>query len=211
MMKLIFLGPPGAGKGTQAAIVCKALDIPSISTGDMLRAAVKEGTEIGKQAQSYMESGKLVPDEVIIGIVAERVEKPDCAKGYILDGVPRTIAQAQALEDKGIKFDHVISIEVDDAVVEERLEGRRVCQSCGATYHVTANPSKQEGVCDSCGHELIQRKDDCPETVKHRLEVYHQETEPLKAFYEKRGVLSLVENVGGIEAVNAKIMAILGK
>lgn len=211
MMKLIFLGPPGAGKGTQAAIVSKALDIPTISTGDMLRAAVKEGTEVGKQAKAFMDAGKLVPDEVIIGIVAERVQKPDCACGYILDGVPRTIAQAKALEDIGISFDHVISIETDDHVVEERLEGRRVCQNCGATFHITNNPPKKEGICDGCGHELIQRHDDCPATVSHRLEVYHQETEPLKDFYAERKVLQLVDNTGDIETVNRRIMAVLGK
>ena len=188
-MKLIFLGPPGAGKGTQAAIVCKKLDIPSISTGDMLRSAIKEGTEVGKQAQSYMDAGKLVPDEVVIGIVVERVAKPDCAKGYILDGVPRTIAQAEALEEAGIRFDHVISIETADQVVMGRLSGRRVCPGCGATFHVTGNPPKQEGVCDACGQTLVQRKDDTAETIQNRLEVYHKETEPLKEFYAKRGRL----------------------
>ena len=211
MMKLIFLGPPGAGKGTQAAIVSKKLGIPTISTGDMLRAAVKEGTEVGRQAKSYMDSGMLVPDEVIIGIVAERVEKPDCAMGYILDGVPRTIAQAKALEEIGVRFDHVISIETDDSVVSVRLEGRRMCQNCGATYHTINNPPKEEGVCDVCGHALIQRDDDTAATVRHRLEVYHSETEPLKDFYQQRGVLRLVENEGDIESVNRRIMAVLGK
>ena len=211
MMKLIFLGPPGAGKGTQAAIVSKKLGIPTISTGDMLRAAVKEGTEVGKKAKSFMDAGKLVPDDVIIGIVAERVEKPDCALGYILDGVPRTIAQAQALESAGVRFDHVISIETADNVVEERLEGRRVCQNCGATYHLTNNPPKSEGTCDNCGHALIQRPDDSAATVRHRLEVYHSETEPLKAFYQERNVLSLVEDAGDIESVNRRNKAELGK
>ncbi len=210
-MKLIFLGPPGAGKGTQAAIVSKKLGIPTISTGDMLRSAVKEGTEVGKQAKSFMDAGKLVPDEVIIGIVAERVEKPDCAEGYILDGVPRTIAQAQALEDAGIRFDDVISIETEDSVVEERLEGRRVCPECGATFHIVSNPPKSAGTCDSCGHELIQRKDDQPDTVKNRLSVYHSETEPLKDFYAQRGVLRMVADEGSIENVNSHIMAVLGK
>ena len=210
-MKLIFLGPPGAGKGTQAAIVCKKLDIPSISTGDMLRSAIKEGTEVGKQAQSYMDAGKLVPDEVVIGIVVERVAKPDCAKGYILDGVPRTIAQAEALEEAGIRFDHVISIETADQVVMGRLSGRRVCPGCGATFHVTGNPPKQEGVCDACGQTLVQRKDDTAETIQNRLSVYHQETEPLKAFYEQRGLLRKVADDGGIESTNEAIMAILGK
>ena len=211
MMKLIFLGPPGAGKGTQAAIVSKKLGIPTISTGDMLRAAVKEGTEVGRQAKSFMDAGKLVPDEVIIGIVAERVEKPDCAMGYILDGVPRTIAQAKALEEIGIQFDHDISIETADSVVSERLVGRRMCQNCGATFHITNNPPKAEGVCDVCGHSLIQRDDDRADTVRHRLEVYHRETEPLKDFYQQRNVLRMVENEGGIESVNRRIMAVLGK
>lgn len=211
MMKLIFLGPPGAGKGTQAAIVSQKLGIPTISTGDMLRAAVKEGTEVGKQAQAYMESGRLVPDEVIINIVAERVEKPDCANGYILDGVPRTIAQAEALDAKGIHFDHVVSIETADSVVQARLGGRRVCPDCGATYHVTNQPPKTEGVCDACGHALIQRKDDQPETIQNRLAVYHKETEPLKDFYRNKGLLRTVEDSGEIEAVNQRILAALGK
>ena len=211
MMKLIFLGPPGAGKGTQAAIVCKKLNIPSISTGDMLRSAIKEGTEVGKQAQSYMDAGKLVPDEVVIGIVVERVAKPDCAKGYILDGVPRTIAQAEALEEAGIRFDHVVSIETADEVVMGRLGGRRVCPACGATFHVTGNPPKKEGVCDVCGQALVQRKDDTAETIQNRLNVYHQETEPLKAFYEQRGLLSKVEDLGDIATINDAIMAILEK
>ena len=211
MMKLIFLGPPGAGKGTQAGIISKRLGIPTISTGDMLRAAVKEGTEIGKQAQAFMDAGKLVPDEVLIGIVGERVAKPDCALGYILDGVPRTIAQAKALEDIGIQFNHVISIETTDTVVTERLEWRRVCQNCGATYHLHNNPPKAEGVCDACGHALIQRKDDSAETVQKRLEIYHAETEPLKDFYAERGLLRKVQDSGGISTTNQSIMAILGK
>ena len=210
-MKLIFLGPPGAGKGTQAAIISKKLSIPTISTGDMLRAAVKEGTPVGKQAKSFMDAGKLVPDDVIIGIVVERVQKPDCDHGYILDGVPRTIAQAQALEDAGIRFDHVISIETADEVVEGRLEGRRVCKNCGATYHVNNNPSKQEGVCDACGHELMQRADDAPATVSHRLEVYHAETEPLKDFYAERGLLESVEDMNTIDGTNGRIVALLEK
>ena len=211
MMKLIFLGPPGAGKGTQAAIVSEKLAVPTISTGDMLRAAVKEGTEVGKQVKTYMEAGKLVPDEVIIGIVAERVEKPDCAKGYILDGVPRTIAQAKALEEAGIQFDHVISIEAVDATVAQRLEGRRVCQECGATYHIVNHPPKVEGVCDVCGHSLIQRHDDSAKTVEKRLKIYHQETEPLKEFYQQRGVYRPIEDAGDIQSMNRRIMAVLEK
>ena len=211
MMKLIFLGPPGAGKGTQASIASKKLGIPTISTGDMLRAAVKEGTEIGKQAKSFMDAGKLVPDSVIIGIVAERVEKADCAQGYILDGVPRTLAQARALEDAGIRFDHVVSIETTDQVVTQRLEGRRVCPDCGATFHTTSKPSKVEGVCDACGQALIQRHDDQAETIANRLKIYHKETEPLKEFYQQRGLLRQVEDTGSIESVNGRIMTVLGK
>lgn len=210
MMKLIFLGPPGAGKGTQAAIVSKKLGIPSISTGDMLRAAVKEGTKVGLEAKSFMDAGKLVPDAVIIGIVDERLAKPDCAKGYILDGVPRTLAQAEALEKAGIAFDHVISLEVHDEAIVERMSGRRVCGKCGTPFHVVNNPPKAEGVCDACGGELIQRADDKAETVRHRLEVYHQETEPLKSFYEERGVLDLVPgDLGTIEETTAAIMKVL--
>lgn len=210
MMKLIFLGPPGAGKGTQAAIVSKKLNIPSISTGDMLRAAVKEGTKVGLEAKSFMDAGKLVPDAVIIGIVDERLAKPDCAKGYILDGVPRTLAQAEALEKAGIAFDHVISLEVHDEAIVERMSGRRVCGKCGTPFHVVNNPPKAEGVCDACGGELIQRTDDKAETVRHRLEVYHQETEPLKSFYEERGVLDLVPgDLGTIEETTAAIMKVL--
>ena len=210
MMKLIFLGPPGAGKGTQAAIVSKKLGIPSVSIGDMLRAAVKEGTKVGLEAKSFMDAGKLVPDEVIIGIVHERLDKPDCAKGFILDGVPRTLAQADALEKAGIAFDHVISLEVHDEAIVERMSGRRVCNKCGAPFHVANNPPKVEGVCDACGGELIQRVDDKAETVRHRLEVYHQETEPLKSFYQERGVLDLVPgDLGTIEETTAAIMKVL--
>ncbi len=210
MMKLIFLGPPGAGKGTQAAIVSKKLDIPTISTGDMLRAAVKEGTEVGLQAKSFMDAGKLVPDSVIIGIVHERLAKPDCAKGFILDGVPRTIAQAQALEEAGITFDHVISLEVDDEAIVARMSGRRVCSKCGTPFHVVNNPPKVEGICDACGGELTQRVDDKAETVRKRLEVYHAETEPLKGFYEGKGILVPVANQDTIEGTNKVIMEALG-
>ncbi len=210
-MKLILLGAPGAGKGTQAEIISQKLGIPTISTGNILRAAVKNGTPVGLQAKAYMEAGKLVPDEVIIGIIQERLAEPDCAGGYILDGVPRTIAQAEALEKAGITFDAVLSLEIADSVIEARMTGRRTCHSCGATYHIVAAPPKQEGVCDKCGGALEQRKDDQPETVKHRLEVYHQETEPLKNFYETRGVLKTVPDAGGIEATNEAIMKLLGK
>ena len=195
-MKLIFLGPPGAGKGTQAAVVSKKLNIPAISTGDMLRAAIKEGTEVGQKAKTYMDAGHLVPDEVIIGIVSERLQKPDCSKGYILDGVPRTLAQAQALEEEGIAFDKVISLEVSDEAIVERMSGRRVCSACGEPYHTVSKPPKAEGVCDSCGGELIQRADDKAETVRERLKVYHTETEPLKQFYQERGLLREVSGTG---------------
>ena len=210
-MKLILLGAPGAGKGTQADILCEKLNIHTISTGNILRAAVKNGTPTGLKAKAFMDAGQLVPDEVIIGIISERLEEPDCAKGYILDGVPRTIAQAEALEKAGIVFDSVVSLEVSDEAICERMSGRRVCESCGASYHVAAVPPKTEGVCDKCGGKLIQRKDDAPETVKSRLEVYHKETEPLKAFYAERGLLKTVENQPTVEAVSQAILRVLGR
>ena len=188
-MKLIFLGPPGAGKGTQASIISKKLGIPTISTGDTLRAAIKAGTPTGVKAKAFMDAGKLVPDEVVIGIVEERLEQSDCARGYILDGMPRTIAQAEALEKGGIEFDRVISLEVKDEVIVKRMSGRRVCAKCGATFHVENMPPKAQDVCDACGGELIIRADDAPETVRKRLNIYHEETEPLKAFYAERGKL----------------------
>ena len=209
-MNLILLGAPGAGKGTQAELLVKQLGIPAISTGNMLREAMANGTELGKLAKKYMDEGALVPDELILGIVADRVAQPDCEKGFILDGVPRTLAQAEALEAKGVKIDHVVSIEVDDAAIEGRMTGRRVCAKCGASYHIVANPPKQEGVCDSCGGELTIRKDDAPETVKARLEVYHRDTEPLKQFYAQRGMLKTVENQHSIEATTAEIRKALG-
>ena len=208
-MKLILLGAPGAGKGTQAEILCDRLEIPTISTGNILRAAVKNGTPTGLKAKAFMDAGQLVPDEVIIGIISERLQEADCKNGYILDGVPRTIAQAEALEKAGILFDAVVSIEISDETIMNRMSGRRVCESCGASYHVVAVPPKQEGVCDRCGGKLVQRKDDAPETVKSRLDVYHQETEPLKAFYEKRGLLKTVENQKTVEATTAAILKVL--
>ena len=208
-MKLILLGAPGAGKGTQAEILSAKLKIPTISTGNILRAAVKEGTPIGLEAKRYMDAGRLVPDSVIIGIVAQRLEQPDCAGGFILDGVPRTIGQAEALDAAGVTFDHVLSIEISDEEIEERMEGRRVCQSCGAPYHVKAKPPKREGVCDSCGGPLIQRDDDKPETVRHRLEVYHQETEPLKDYYQAKGILVPVDNQDTIEGTTQVIVEAL--
>ena len=210
-MKLILLGAPGAGKGTQAARLCKELNIPTISTGNMLRAAIKEGTHIGQIAETYMKDGKLVPDEVIIDIIHERVAESDCANGYILDGVPRTIAQAEALEKADIIFDHVVSIEIDDEVIMERMTGRRVCEHCGASYHLTAVPSKVEGVCDACGGKLVQRHDDESEVVRARLEIYHERTEPLKDFYAERGLLRAVENRATVEEMSEAILRALGR
>ena len=210
-MKLILLGAPGAGKGTQAEIISKKLNIPTISTGNILREAIKNGTETGLKAKSFMDAGKLVPDDVIIGIVRERVARADCANGFILDGVPRTIPQAEALEAAGIHFDAVVSIEIADEVIEARMTGRRVCGSCGASYHIAAHPPTVEGVCDLCGAPLTVRKDDAPETVKNRLKVFHAETEPLKDFYKKLGNLKLVEGNQPIEYATRDILAALGE
>ena len=209
-MRLILLGAPGAGKGTQAEILSKELGIPTISTGNILRAAIKDGTKVGLEAKAYIESGKLVPDEVIIGIILERLSAPDCAGGYILDGVPRTIPQAQTMEEKGIVIDKALSLEVDDQVIIDRLSGRRVCKSCGHTCHMTATPPKKEGICDHCGGELTIRADDAPETVKARLVTYHETTEPLKAFYADKGKLVLVENKPTIQATTAEVHRALG-
>ena len=210
-MKLILLGAPGAGKGTQADIISAKLGIPTISTGNILREAVKNETPVGLQAKSYMDRGALVPDDVIVGIVKERVARDDCKNGFILDGMPRTIPQAQALVDAGIEFDHVISIEIADEVIEQRMTGRRTCPACGASFHVTANPPKKEGICDSCGTELTIRKDDAPETVRNRLTVFHEQTEPLKDFYRKLGILKLVEGNQPIENATGDILAALGE
>ena len=209
-MNLILLGAPGACKGSQAEIICAKLNIPSISTGNILRAAVKEGTEMGLKAKSFMDAGALVPDEVIIGILKERLAQDDCANGFILDGVPRTLAQAQALEAKGVRIDHVVSIEDDDHDIANRMGGRRVCSKCGASYHVVAKPPKVDGVCDSCGGELIIRKDDAPETVLKRLEVYHASTEVLKDFYAKLGRLHTVNGNQSIEGANEEILKAIG-
>ncbi len=209
-MRLILLGAPGAGKGTQAEILASKLSIPTISTGNILREAIKNGTETGLKAKSFMDKGMLVPDDVIIGIVKERLAQPDCANGYILDGMPRTLPQAQALLDNGIEIDRVVSIEVDDAMIEARMTGRRVCGKCGASYHIVANPPKTEGICNACGSELVIRDDDKPETVRRRLTVYHNETEALKGFYEKLGKLRLVEGNQPIEDATRDILAALG-
>ena len=209
-MKLILLGAPGAGKGTQAKVLSQMLSIPTISTGNILREAMKNGTPVGLQAKSYGESGALVPDDVIIGIVQERLAESDCADGYILDGMPRTIPQAEALEQCGIEIDCALSIEVDDQTIIDRMSGRRTCPECGATFHVVAHPPKEEGKCDVCGAELSIRKDDRPETVRARLVTYHKETEPLKEFYAARGKLRSVENQPTIEATTAEVVKALG-
>ncbi len=208
-MKLILLGAPGAGKGTQAEVLCQKLGIPTISTGNMLRTAIQEGTPVGLQAKSFMDAGKLVPDEVIIQIVAQRIAQPDCAAGFILDGVRRAIAQAEALDAAGVRFDRVLSLEITDQEIEERMSGRQVCSKCGASFHIHARPTKAEGVCDNCGGPVVQRDDDKPETVRHRLEVYHQQTEPLKGYYQAKGLLTLVENRPTIEATTQAIMEAL--
>ena len=192
-MNLILLGAPGAGKGTQAEVICEHLHIPAVSTGNMIREALKNGTEMGLRAKSYMEEGKLVPDEVVIGIIKDRLQQDDCKSGFILDGFPRTIPQAEALDKMGIVIDKVIDIEVPDEKIVERMSGRRVCESCGASYHLLYKKPEKEGVCGKCGGALVQRKDDHPDTVKERLKVYHEQTEPLKAYYEKQGKLAVVE------------------
>ena len=209
-MNLILLGAPGAGKGTQAELLLRKLSIPAISTGNMLREAMANGTELGKKVKDYMDGGNLVPDDLIMGIVAERVAKPDCANGFILDGVPRTLAQAEALEAAGVKIDHVVSIEVSDELIEGRMTGRRVCSDCGASYHIVANPTKVEGICDLCGGQLITRKDDAPETVRNRLKVYHSVTEVLKDFYDKLGRLRLINGEQSIEGANEDILKAIG-
>ena len=209
-MKLILLGAPGAGKGTQAEILCKKLGIPTISTGNILRAAIKEGTPTGLKAKSYIDAGKLVPDEVIIGIVHERLAQDDCKSGYILDGVPRTIAQAEALEKAGIGFDAVVSIEISEEEILRRMNGRRVCEACGSSYNVVSIPPRVEGICDNCGGKLIQRKDDNPETVRERLKVYHTETEPLVDFYAARGLLRPVRSDDTKKGTTQAILAALG-
>ena len=192
-MKIILLGAPGAGMGTQAEKISEALHIPQISTGNIIREALKSGSEVGLKAKSFIESGKLVPDEVVIDIIKERIAKDDCKDGFILDGFPRTIAQAEALDSMGVSIDRVLDINVADEVIASRLSGRRVCESCGSSYHLVSKKPAVEGVCDKCGGTLIQRKDDHPDTVADRLKVYHEQTEPLKAYYEKKGLLRVVD------------------
>ena len=198
-MNLILLGAPGAGKGTQAEYICTKYQIPSISTGNILRAAIKAGTEMGLKVKGFMDAGALVPDELIIGILKERLTQADCANGFILDGVPRTIAQAEAIEEMGIRIDKVLEIAVEDEVIIGRMSGRRVCESCGASYHVVVKPTKTEGVCDSCGGKTVIRKDDEPATVLGRLKAYHEQTEPLVEFYRQRGKLAVVKGVNTVE------------
>ena len=209
-MKIILLGAPGAGKGTQAELLTKKLSIPAISTGNMLREAMAKGTELGKKVKKFMDEGSLVPDELVIGIVADRVTEPDCQNGFILDGMPRTLEQAAALEHAGIIIDHVVSIEVDDADITARMTGRRVCPQCGSSYHIVANPPAIEGRCNRCYSKLIIRKDDAPETVQHRLDVYHASTEVLKDFYSKLGRLRLVNGAQSIEGANEDILKVIG-
>lgn len=192
-MKIIILGAPGAGKGTQAEIISKHLQIPTISTGNIIREALKSGSEMGQKAKEYIDSGRLVPDDVVIGIIRERLAEPDCKDGFILDGFPRTIPQAEALDRMGVVIDRVIDIEVDDDVIARRVSGRRVCPGCGASYHLEYKLPEVESVCDNCKDTLVQRKDDQPETVRERLRVYHEQTEPLKDYYAAKNKLFVVE------------------
>lgn len=208
-MKLILLGAPGAGKGTQAEKIVDKFGIPAISTGNILRAALKEGTEMGLKAKTYMEAGQLVPDDVVIGIIKDRLKEKDCENGFILDGFPRTIPQAQALEDAGIVIDKVLDIEVPDEKITARMSGRRVCAKCANSYHMLYKKPKVEGVCDACGGELIQRKDDAPETVQARLKEYHEMTEPLKDFYSDLGKLVIVEGQEEVADTTALVFAAL--
>ena len=209
-MNIILLGAPGAGKGTQGELISEKLRIPTISTGNMLREAMANGSSLGKQDKKFMDEGSLVPDDVIMSIIAQRVAQPDCENGFILDGVPRTLPQAEAMDAAGIKIDHVVSLEVDDAEIASRMSGRRVCTKCGASYHIVSNPPKTEGICDQCGSEVAIRKDDEPETVKHRLEVYHASTEVLKDYYAKRGKLRLVYGNQPIEDTHRDILKAIG-
>ncbi len=210
-VKLILLGAPGAGKGTQAEIISEKLAIPTISTGNIIREALKSGTEMGRAAKQYIEAGKLVPDEVVIGIIRDRLSEPDCENGFILDGFPRTIPQAEALDRMGIVIDKVIDIEVADDTIARRVSGRRVCLDCGATYHIDYKKPKVGGVCDHCGNTLVQRKDDQPETVVERLQVYHEQTEPLKGYYAACGKLTIVEGQEELADTTRLTLAALGE
>ena len=208
-MKLILLGAPGAGKGTQAEILCERLNIPTISTGNMIREAMKSGTEMGRKAKEYAENGKLVPDEVVIGIVDERLRMDDCQNGFILDGFPRTIPQAEALDRMGIIIDRVVDINVPDEVITRRVSGRRACLDCGSTYHIETKKPQVEGICDRCGSTLVQRKDDLPETVLERLHVYHAQTEPLRDYYAAAGKLLVVDGQQGIQEIAEQTLELL--
>lgn len=208
-MNLILLGAPGAGKGTQAEVISEKLNIPQISTGNILREAVKNGTESGLKAKSFMDSGALVPDDVVIGVLKERITGDDCKNGYILDGFPRTVAQAEALEAMGIIIDKVISIDVADERIQARLSGRRVCESCGASYHVEYKPSKVSGICDKCGGNAVQRKDDAPETVIERLKTYHAQTAPLAEYYANKGKLIRVEGQEEVKDTSKLVLEVV--
>ena len=209
-MNLILLGAPGAGKGTQADLLVKKLSIPAISTGNMLREAVKLGTPLGEQVRHIMDSGMLVPDETVLDLVRRRIAREDCKNGFILDGVPRTLSQAESLDAVGIVIDYVVSIEIDDSVIEARMTGRRVCPNCGSSYHVVNNRPKTEGICDNCGSELVIRKDDAPDTVRDRLSVYHSRTELLKEFYAKQGKLRIVQGNQSMADTNRDILEAIG-
>ena len=210
-MNMILLGAPGAGKGTQAELLTEKLSIPAISTGNMLREAMANGSELGQKVKKFMDEGSLVPDAVIMDIVAERVAQPDCANGFILDGVPRTLSQAEAIDAKGIKIDHVVFLEVDDASIRDRMSGRRVCTHCGASYHIVNNPPKTEGICDLCGSQVAIRKDDELATVQHRLDVYHASTEILKDYYAKQGKLRLISGDQTIQSIFGDILKAIGE
>lgn len=209
-MNLVLMGPPGAGKGTQGEILSKRLGINTISTGVMLRTAIKEQTEIGKSVEKLINDGKLVPDDVMVELIKERLQKPDCANGFILDGFPRTTAQAEALTESGVKIDKVLSLEVQDEAIIERLSSRRECSKCGAPYNVISNKPATEGKCDKCGGELIQRKDDNPDTIKNRLNVYHEQTEPIKKYYEKMGLLVTAKGEDELSETTKNVAKALG-
>ena len=208
-MNLILLGAPGAGKGTQAEKICEKYNIPAVSTGNIIREALKNGTDMGLKAKSYIDAGKLVPDDVVIGIIKERLAEDDCQNGFILDGFPRTIPQAEALDTMGIEIDKVIDIEVPDEKIVERMSGRRVCPACGNSYHLLYKKPEKEGICNACGAELVIRADDHPDTVKERLEVYHSQTEPLKDFYAKKNKLFIVEGQEEVKDTSALVLKAL--
>lgn len=211
-MNMILLGPPGCGKGTQAKILIDTCHIPQISTGDILRGAIKKGSPLGIEAKTYMDQGSLVPDQLVIGIIEERLQQADCVRGFILDGFPRTVAQAEALDSTlskaGLKLEYVFNIEVVDEELIKRLTGRRVCRKCGESFHITFNPPEKEGLCDSCGGELYQRDDDREETIRNRLKVYQAQTAPLITFYEEKDILHSVDGVGSIEEIKERLLSV---